>query len=294
MNRRDEFNVFMQLMDKGTYYVAIPDIHGCLEELDKVLKTTEAWRRFNKIPRDEFKYVFLGDYIDRGPNSTGVVMRVKEYVEKFDAIVLLGNHDMFLIGTGDMSLTQFEDGRWAYQSYLWEINGGAQTCEEMFGKMYTTDEDFASPVPSHGLSETGMDCNIYRTRIVNSEVYKFLKEHGKLYHSTKDIFFCHAPQSRKEYTDNSLVWGMRTDYSNGKGDACFITPDDKKISVHGHFHRLREGVNFTRIHNYFHGGIPKKVILADSGCGCGQSGRLHPVIVKEYNSSKYPEVIAIL
>ncbi len=61
------------------------------------------------------------------------------------------------------------------------------------------------------------------------------------------------------------------------------------MSVHGHFHRLTEKVNFPRFVDYTHGGIKRTVILADCGCGCGWYGKLHPVIITEG-----AEIVAVL
>ena len=63
----------------------IGDIHGCLLELELLLE---------QIPRKD-KLVFLGDYIDRGPESAGVVDRLLK--EKERSIFIKGNHEtMFL------------------------------------------------------------------------------------------------------------------------------------------------------------------------------------------------------
>jgi serine/threonine protein phosphatase 1 len=66
-------------------YIAIGDIHGCPEELLEVLDLTKEYK--------DHKYVFLGDYIDRGPDSEAVINILKN----LDAIFLLGNHDLMLV-----------------------------------------------------------------------------------------------------------------------------------------------------------------------------------------------------
>jgi serine/threonine protein phosphatase 1 len=63
----------------------IGDIHGCLDQLKELFK--------NIKPLD--KVIFLGDYIDRGPDSKGVLdflMNVQETFEG-EAIFLKGNHE---------------------------------------------------------------------------------------------------------------------------------------------------------------------------------------------------------
>ncbi|MNJ90080.1 Serine/threonine-protein phosphatase 1 [compost metagenome] len=66
----------------------IGDVHGKLDMLNKLLT---CWNSSTQ------KLVFVGDYIDRGPDSLGVVLKVKELTEKYGAIALGGNHErMFL------------------------------------------------------------------------------------------------------------------------------------------------------------------------------------------------------
>ena len=51
---------------------AVGDIHGRLDRLDALLDVLPL--------RDGDRLVFLGDYIDRGPDSKGVVDRLREYL----------------------------------------------------------------------------------------------------------------------------------------------------------------------------------------------------------------------
>lgn len=72
------------------YYV-IPDIHGRND-----LLTAALGELYRQNP-DGGKIIFLGDYIDRGPDSLGVCRTVMNPPENWQFICLLGNHeDMFL------------------------------------------------------------------------------------------------------------------------------------------------------------------------------------------------------
>lgn len=69
----------------------IGDIHGCADELASLLESIPL------EPSD--RLVFLGDYIDRGPDSYGVISYLIEWQRKGEPelIFLKGNHeDMFL------------------------------------------------------------------------------------------------------------------------------------------------------------------------------------------------------
>jgi len=67
---------------------AIGDIHG---DLDSVIK---LFSRLPEITADD-TVVFLGDYVDRGPNSAGVVAWVRKFAATSPAkvITLRGNHE---------------------------------------------------------------------------------------------------------------------------------------------------------------------------------------------------------
>lgn len=68
---------------------AIGDIHGCADELRLLL---------NKLAlASDTRVVFIGDYVDRGPDSKGVIDTILELREACPVITLMGNHEaMFL------------------------------------------------------------------------------------------------------------------------------------------------------------------------------------------------------
>jgi len=69
--------------------IAIGDIHGCSMALDAIL---DALR-----PRPEDVIVTLGDYIDRGPDTRGVIDRLIDLDRGCRLVPLLGNHDQMLL-----------------------------------------------------------------------------------------------------------------------------------------------------------------------------------------------------
>ncbi len=77
----------------GERVYAIGDVHGCLGLLDELIARIEA----DHDARDEAvgRLVFLGDLIDRGPDSAGVVERVRELqrADRWRVDVLMGNHE---------------------------------------------------------------------------------------------------------------------------------------------------------------------------------------------------------
>lgn len=68
---------------------AVGDIHGEIELLDELLE---------KLPHEAGdRFVFMGDYVDRGPDSKAVVDRLVTLSQERECVFLLGNHEsMFL------------------------------------------------------------------------------------------------------------------------------------------------------------------------------------------------------
>ena len=66
-------------------YIAITDIHGESGKLESVLSKIEA--------RDDDIFVFMGDYIDRGPDSKGVVDKVIAQSKIHKCVYLMGSHE---------------------------------------------------------------------------------------------------------------------------------------------------------------------------------------------------------
>lgn len=81
--------------------VAIGDIHGCSAALDALLKEI--------APTENDTIVTLGDYVDRGPNSKGVVDTLIELRKKCNLVALQGNHEEMML---DVVVRGQEPFRW--------------------------------------------------------------------------------------------------------------------------------------------------------------------------------------
>jgi serine/threonine protein phosphatase 1 len=70
--------------------IAVGDIHGCLDQLQALIA------KINPRPTD--RLVFLGDYVDRGPESCGVLDYLITFQKKFPKTVFLrGNHEWLML-----------------------------------------------------------------------------------------------------------------------------------------------------------------------------------------------------
>ena len=89
----------------------VGDVHGCLDALRRLAGTLGYDAEFRHRDR---KLAFVGDLINRGPDSVGVIRVVMDLVDRADAFAVLGNHDdalrRYLTGEemhvkGDMAAT---------------------------------------------------------------------------------------------------------------------------------------------------------------------------------------------
>ena len=133
-------------------YFAIGDIHGCVDKLTALMGLI-------RVDWAEDTVVFLGDYVDRGPDSKPVVDYVMELREKYGRVVCLrGNHEAMFLNYLD---------RREEQMFLW--NGGRETL-----KSYGIDpdaEDRKTKIPPKHLE-------FFRTLLPCYETGKYLFVHA--------------------------------------------------------------------------------------------------------------------
>jgi serine/threonine protein phosphatase 1 len=93
--------------------LAIGDIHGCLDQLRELLARV--------VPTPHDQLVFLGDYVDRGPDSAGVVEVLLTLRDQLPRTVFLrGNHEQMLLDVlagGDPAIFLLNGGEQTIASY---------------------------------------------------------------------------------------------------------------------------------------------------------------------------------
>lgn len=93
----------------GVRVYAIGDIHGRLDLLDELLASIAADDRTRGCAV-ETHYIFLGDLIDRGPESRGVVERLIGFAQGGGSVrFLMGNHEQVFLRamSGDLRALRF-------------------------------------------------------------------------------------------------------------------------------------------------------------------------------------------
>lgn len=107
--------------------IVITDIHGELGKLNSLLNNLQI--------RKSDEFIFMGDYIDRGENSKGVIDRVIELGKSHKCIYLKGSHEYAFLHS-----LKNED----YYKFLFWTYGGVQTAESYGGyeNIYPTHKNF--------------------------------------------------------------------------------------------------------------------------------------------------------
>jgi serine/threonine protein phosphatase 1 len=109
----------LQAVVNSSITFAIGDIHGCFEKLKSLLAACDAFRG-----RQSAQFIFIGDYIDRGPQSKDVLdLLIKGGGEQDRNFVCLrGNHEEMLARAADKNRSDRD-------LMTWWGNGGEQTLE---------------------------------------------------------------------------------------------------------------------------------------------------------------------
>lgn len=200
---------------------AIGDIHGCIKTMKYLIE--------EKIhPSKDDVLIFLGDYIDRGPDSKAVLDYLMNMQEIVDSIYFLrGNHEEMLLDakTGPQEL------------FKWIFNGGDSTLKN-FGitDYHVSGKGSMEDIPGKYLG------------FLNSTIYYLDKE--------PDYFFVHAGlnfETKEPLKDKtSMLWmrnpGYRDEFYKGR------------ILVHGHTPFTEERIKASLKE------APIRIINLDAGC----------------------------
>ena len=192
----------------ATRVYAVGDIHGQLDLLRQLREMIAG--DVNVDRRERNVIVYLGDYIDRGPDSRGVVdLLLNEPLAGFEEVHLKGNHEDYMV--------QFLDDPGIGES--WYLNGGDTT------------------LAGYGVERAVMTAGQDRFVAISDRLKRklpvqhlaFLRSLA-MYHVEGDYVFVHAgirpgrPMENQESHD--LLW-IREDFLSSDADhGCCV--------VHGH------------------------------------------------------------
>jgi len=192
---------------------AIGDIHGDLEAL------TTLMPRLGPL-RSEDTLVFIGDYIDRGPDSAGVVRYLMELPDQIDAqvVFLRGNHeDGWLRALG---------GNWP-QFVLPVNNGCLQAMDSFLGR----------PVSPPGTTPSAEDFEAFLTgSFFPPEVIEWM-ENLRWWYEDEHAIYVHAGLAQDDdgnFLHPSAATGDKRTAMLWLRDKKFFRDYDGKLVVFGH------------------------------------------------------------
>ncbi len=166
--------------------IAIGDIHGCLRALDALLRLLDLQ------PDDQL--ITLGDYVDRGPNSRGVLDRLIPLATSGQLTALRGNHELMMLRARD------------------------SLGEERFWKQYGGLQALASYAPGHRPG---------RLNDVPESHWRFIAATCRDWYETDSHIFVHAglePMRKMEdQVEDWLFWKPLADlgpHVSGKAVIC--------------------------------------------------------------------------
>ena len=93
MLRRRAGRIPKPRLPDGLRIYAVSDIHGCANLLAKVFAAVDL--HLSRAEPVRALHVFLGDYIDRGPDSCQTIDMLIDRSRRHECIFLKGNHEHF-------------------------------------------------------------------------------------------------------------------------------------------------------------------------------------------------------
>jgi len=201
-----------------TYVVG--DIHGCLAPLDRLLAKI--------APRPEDEVVFVGDYIDRGPQSREVVDRLLGLPHR--CIFLMGNHERMLLdflAGEDEELYLENGGRATLESYGGSSDGIPAAHLAFFRNlrlMYETPDYLIVHAGIRPLTPVA-EQSVHDIIWIRQEFFKFIGKYPK------PVIFGHTPLRQVLMADDRI--GIDTGCVYGGKLTCLKLPQREIIQVPG-------------------------------------------------------------
>jgi len=217
--------------------LAVGDIHGHLRHLELLMELVS--------PSVDDKVVFIGDYVDRGPDSKGVIGYLIKFGKRFPSTVFLrGNHEqMFLDALSSYSRIHSLDGpkftrlRDTSRRARYEIGFDAEDDWKIFmgNGGHATLQSYGAIEGSHGnyqvdfekIPQEHLDF-INVTRLYHDETVEVVTDKGI---EKKEFLFVHAGIAKgvelEKQDPYDMLW-IRDSF------LCSNSDFGGKIIVHGH------------------------------------------------------------
>ncbi len=176
---------------------AIGDIHGCRIALERLVESLPL--------TEDDTLVLLGDYIDRGPDSKGVIDWALNYTGPSQLVTLRGNHEVMMLDARNN----------AEQFFSWQHFGGEET---LLSYKYKDGVDWTKCIPDthwEFLENTAP----YFTNDTHIFVHAGLKPKRPLdEQDDRTLYWKKVSKPRAYSRDHVVICGHTTQYDGEPGD----------------------------------------------------------------------------
>ena len=185
--------------------IAVGDVHGNLAALQSLLESVTAHLTA------EDTLVFLGDYIDRGPDSKGCIEEIVRLSNEasFSVVTLLGNHEEWMLATMD-----------DYTKHSWLL--GAEAFETVTSYSLSAANKLRLAVDEAGPRLITDDVELpYEAFFETMPVsHRSFFRGLRLFHKSDGAIFVHAgidPNggAPEEQNSRELTWGLVHNFPDG-------------------------------------------------------------------------------
>ncbi|MDE2730716.1 MAG: metallophosphoesterase family protein [Bacteroidota bacterium] len=181
--------------------IAIGDIHGCARTLETLIETL--------MPGPTDHLVFLGDYVDRGPDSCGVINLLVELEQSYRCTFLRGNHEAYMLQwceTGSCEDWLLYGGHSTLQSYR-RTKGAVRVPEHHVGFLSRT--QFFLDTPRYLFVHGGLEPSLtveQNLKSSNPEVFMCCRAHLRVRRVVweKCVVFGHTPVPEPILTEHMI------------------------------------------------------------------------------------------
>lgn len=187
-------------------FYAVGDVHGCLAQLEQLLE------RITQQRQHEEPLIFVGDTIDRGPQSAQVLQLIFELAQSAakTTTLLMGNHEKMLL--------EFIDDP-AGRGARWLVNGGLETLRS-FG---------ISDLPKNPDAEDATEAADALERALPDGLQDWLRK-LPLQWASGNMHCVHAAmnpdRNPEDQSERSLIWGHPEFLHRARTDGSIV--------IHGH------------------------------------------------------------
>lgn len=113
-------------------YDVIGDVHGHASRLEALLKKLGYWKRAGVWRHPDRTVVFLGDFVDRGPEQAEAVRIARSMVKDGEALAIMGNHEFNAVSfatpdpdhPGEFLRPHSEKNRQQHRAFLNQVGEG--------------------------------------------------------------------------------------------------------------------------------------------------------------------------